>query len=137
MYCTNCGARLSDDSQFCHVCGTRLEIVPQEKVYEVVTPETKGEFDGVSWDSEAPARPQVPQSQPGLQSQPKSNLQSQSKAPARSNAAPKPAARTSKKAEKQPRKKRGFFFWVLVFIGVMLLVFIGKVLFDYLRIFLL
>lgn len=128
---------MSDDSQFCHVCGTKLEIVPQEKVSEVVTPETKGEFDGVSWDSEAPARPQVPQSQPGLQSQPKSNLQSQSKAPARSNAAPKPAARTSKKAEKQPRKKRGFFFWVLVFIGVMLLVFIGKVLFDYLRIFLL
>ena len=128
---------MSDDSQFCHVCGTKLEIVPQEKVSEVVTPETKGEFDGVSWDSEAPARPQVPQSQPGLQSQPKSNLQSQSKAPARSNAAPKPAARTSKKAEKQPKKKRGFFFWVLVFIGVMLLVFIGKVLFDYLRIFLL
>ena len=137
MYCTNCGARLSDDSQFCHVCGTKLEIVPQEKVSEVVTPETKGEFDGVSWDSEAPAPPQVPQSQPGLQSQPKSNQQSQSKAPARSNAAPKPAARTSKKAEKQPKKKRGFFFWVLVFIGVMLLVFIGKVLFDYLRIFLL
>ena len=128
---------MSDDSQFCHVCGTKLEIVPQEKVSEVVIPETKGEFDGVSWDSEAPARPQVPQSQPGLQSQPKSNLQSQSKAPARSNAAPKPAAHTSKKAEKQPKKKRGFFFWVLVFIGVMLLVFIGKVLFDYLRIFLL
>lgn len=137
MYCTNCGARLSDDSQFCHVCGTKLEIVPQEKVSEVVTPETKGEFDGVSWDSEAPARPPVPQPQPGPQSQPKPQQQSNSKAPARSNAAPKPAARTSKKAEKQPKKKRGFFFWVLVFIGVMLLVFIGKVLFDYLRIFLL
>ena len=123
MFCTNCGAKLSDDARFCHVCGASLQpiravpekpekqeepaepVVPQspDKEVSVDVPEEKGEFDGVVWDARVSVK---------------------------KKATPKIITRIDPKPveEEKPKKKKGCLFWgILLFLALVVV----YVIYDY------
>lgn len=122
MFCTNCGAKLSDDARFCHVCGASIQPklpvepdVPQseDKELSIDVPEEKGEFDGVVWDAKVPAK-----KKPAPQDKPKKVT---------SKVTPKVITRIDPKPveeEVPKKKKKGCLFWGLMFFLALVVVYV-------------
>ena len=154
-YCTNCGTQLSDDAKFCSVCGTRQEApkapepkpekpkrpaAPRKPASQQVKPDNNGEVfftateeEGEvvlsSWGSPKNQQQQAPPRQqqvpPQQQTQPR---QQQYTVPPKQQYTA-PPQRPVATPQQQPKKKRGFFSWLIIILLILItLYFLGSIL---------